>query len=110
LYSHKTWRHIAAFHGLKGAYNKDGDKLFSRACCDKTRSNGFTLKEGRFRLNIRKEFFTRSVVKHWNAFTREVVDAPSLETFKARLDWALSNLIELKMSLLFEGGVGLDNL
>ena len=55
-----------AFQYLKGAYKKDGDKLFSRACCDRTRGNGFKLKEGRFRLDIRKTFFTRRVVKHWN--------------------------------------------
>ncbi|KFP12060.1 hypothetical protein Z169_01579, partial [Egretta garzetta] len=48
---------------------------------------------GRFRLNIRKKFFTMRVVKHWNRLPREVVEAPSLETFKARLDGALSNLI-----------------
>jgi len=44
------------------------------------------------------------VVKHWHRLPREVVNAPSLETFKARLDGALSNLIELKMSLLTAGG------
>ncbi|KFR09177.1 hypothetical protein Y956_11847, partial [Nipponia nippon] len=55
--------------------------------------NGFKLKEGRFRLDIRKTFFTMRVVKHWNRLPRAVVDAPSLETFKARLDGALSNLI-----------------
>ncbi|KFR04758.1 hypothetical protein Y956_16404, partial [Nipponia nippon] len=55
--------------------------------------NGYKLKEGRFRLDIRKKFFTMRVVKHWNGLLREVVDAPSLETFKARLDGALSNLI-----------------
>jgi len=43
------------------------------------------------------------VVKHWNRLPREVVDAPSLETFKARLDGALSNLMWLKMSLLIAG-------
>jgi len=48
--------------------------------------------EGRFRLDIRKKFFTESVVKHWNRFPRAVVEASSLETFKARLDGALSNL------------------
>ncbi|KFW65286.1 hypothetical protein AS28_02206, partial [Pygoscelis adeliae] len=38
-------------------------------------------------------FFTVKVVRHWNRLPREVVDAPSLEAFKARLDEALSNLI-----------------
>ncbi|KGL96037.1 hypothetical protein N301_02987, partial [Charadrius vociferus] len=55
--------------------------------------NGFKLEEGRFRLAIRKKFFTVRVVRHWNRLPREVVDAPSLEIFKARLDGALSNLV-----------------
>ncbi|KFW68953.1 hypothetical protein AS28_12460, partial [Pygoscelis adeliae] len=55
--------------------------------------NGFKLKKGRFRLAKRKKFFTLRVVKHWNRLPREVVDAPSLETFKVRLDGALSNLV-----------------
>ncbi|KFP97510.1 hypothetical protein N330_02506, partial [Leptosomus discolor] len=55
--------------------------------------NGFKIKEGRFRLDIRQKFFTMRVVKHWHKLPGEVVDAPSLETFKVRLDGALSNLI-----------------
>ncbi|KFP09780.1 hypothetical protein Z169_04752, partial [Egretta garzetta] len=55
--------------------------------------NGFKLKEGRFRLDIRKEFFTVRVVRHWNRLPREAMDALSLEVFKASLDGALSNLV-----------------
>jgi len=46
----------AACQYLNGAYKKDADKLFSRACSDRTRGNGFQLKECRFRLDIRKKF------------------------------------------------------
>ncbi|KFZ49579.1 hypothetical protein N321_11383, partial [Antrostomus carolinensis] len=55
--------------------------------------NGFKIREGRFRLYIRREFFTQRVVSHWNRLPREVVDAPSLGAFKARLDGALGSLI-----------------
>ena len=55
--------------------------------------NGFKIKEGRFRLDIRKMFFTIMVVKHWSRLLRKVVDAPSLEAFKVRLDVALGSLV-----------------
>ncbi|KFQ58259.1 hypothetical protein N334_03830, partial [Pelecanus crispus] len=84
---------IAAFQYLKEAYKKDGDRLFSRACCNRTRGNGCKLKEDRSRLAIRKTFFTVRVVKHWKRLPREVVEAPSLATFQVRLDGALSTLI-----------------
>ena len=83
----------AAFQYRKGAYRKGEGNIFSRACWDRTRNNGVKQREGRFRLDTRKKFFTRRVVKHWNRLPREVMEAPSLETFKARLDGALSNLL-----------------
>ncbi|GAB0190271.1 hypothetical protein GRJ2_001492400 [Grus japonensis] len=83
----------AAFQYQKGAYRKAGGGLFTMACSDRTRGNGFKLKEGRFRLDIRKKIFTMQVVRQWNRLPREIVDAPSLEVFKARLDGALSNLV-----------------
>ena len=57
------------------------------------RGNGCKLEEGRYRLDIRKEFFPVRVVRHWHRLPREVVDTPSLRAFKARLDGALSNLV-----------------
>ncbi|KFV38753.1 hypothetical protein N341_06064, partial [Tyto alba] len=55
--------------------------------------NGLKLKEGRFRLDVRKKFFPVRVVRHWHMLPREAVAAPSLEGFKASFDGALSNLI-----------------
>jgi len=57
------------------------------------RGNRLKLKEDRFRLDNRNKFFTVRVIRHWNMLPREVVAAPSLEAFKARLDGALSSLM-----------------
>jgi len=84
---------IAAFQYLKGTYKKAGEGLLTRACSDKTRDKDFKRKADGFILDIRKKFFTVRVVRHWNRLPREVMDAPSLEVFKARLDGALSNLL-----------------
>ncbi|GAB0178698.1 hypothetical protein GRJ2_000335100 [Grus japonensis] len=84
---------IAAFQYLNGAYRKAGEGLFIRECSDRTRGNGFKLKEGRFRLDVRKKFFPVRMVRHWNRLCREAVAAPSLEVFKARLDEALGNVV-----------------
>ncbi|PKU42577.1 hypothetical protein llap_7128 [Limosa lapponica baueri] len=83
---------ITAYQYLKGAYRRAGEGLFVRKCRDRTRGSGFKLEEGRFRWDTKKKFFTVRVVRDWNRLPREVVDAPSLEVFKARLnDRALSS-------------------
>ena len=74
-------------------FYRKGERLFSRVCGNRTRGNSFKLREGRFRLDIRKKSFAVRAVRHWNSLPSEVVDAPSLETFKARMDQALGNLM-----------------
>ena len=57
---------IAAFQNLKGSYRKEGFRLLSRACGDRTSGNCFRLKEGKFRLDIMKKSFIVRVMRHWN--------------------------------------------
>ena len=78
---------------MKGAYKQEGQCLFTRVDSDRTRENVFELCQGRFRLDIRRKFFSQRVVTHWNRLPKEVVDAPYLDTFKDRLDVALGSLV-----------------
>jgi len=73
------------------------------------RGNGLKLRWGRFKLYIRRKFFTQRVVMHWNRLPKETVDAPSLEAFKARLDVALGSLVWWLATLHIAGGVKLDD-
>ena len=98
-----------AFQYLKGAYKQEEEWLFTRVDSDRTRGNGFKLRQGRFRLDVRRKFFTQRVVMHWNRLPEEAVGAPSLEAFNFRLDMALGSPVWWLATLRIAGGLKPDD-
>ncbi|RMC20752.1 hypothetical protein DUI87_01604 [Hirundo rustica rustica] len=84
---------ITFYNFLKGGCRQLGVVLFRQAAPDRMRGNCLRLCQGKYRLDIRKKFFTERVIKFWNSLPGEVVESPSLDVFKKRLDVALDAMI-----------------
>ena len=84
---------IYTYKYLKGRCQDDGARLFSIVPNNRTSGNGHKLEQGKFRLNMRKNFFPVRVPEQWNRLPREAVESPSLETFKTWLDAVLCPLL-----------------
>jgi len=84
---------INAYKYLRGGCQEDEAKLFSVVPSDRTRGDGHKLRHRKFRLNVRKNFFPLRVTEPWHRLSGEVVESPSLEIFKTRLDKVLCSLL-----------------